>query len=73
MEEAMIDLMTPVKVGIPAGNVIEWKPAVLVGRTIESQPRYDVRLIEGGYLSGVPDAFVEQMPLYCPAIDGTAA
>jgi hypothetical protein len=56
----MIDLLTPVKVGIPAGNVVEWKQAVLIGRTIECQPRYDVRLVDGGYLSGIPDVFVER-------------
>jgi hypothetical protein len=56
----MIDLLTPVKVGIPAGNVVEWKAAVLIGRTIECQPRYDVRLADGGYLSGIPDTFVER-------------
>lgn len=56
----MIDLLTPVKVGIPAGNVVEWKDAVLVGRTICERPTYDVRLIEGGYLSGIPDSFVER-------------
>lgn len=61
----MIDLLTPVKVGIPAGNVVEWKPAVLIGRTIECQPRYDVRLAEGGYLSGIPDSFVERDAV-CP-------
>jgi hypothetical protein len=55
----MIDLLTPVKVGIPAGNIVEWKPAVLVGRTIESEPRYDVRLNDGGYLSGIPYLLVE--------------
>ena len=55
----MIDLNTSVRVGIPNGNVVEWKPAVLVGRTIESEPRYDVRLNDGGYLSGVPYLLVE--------------
>lgn len=56
----MIDLLTPVRVGIPKGNAVEWKHGVLVGRTIECQPRYDVRLDEGGWVSGVPDTFVER-------------
>lgn len=62
----MIDLLSPVKVGVPAGNAIEWKAAVLIGRTIESEPRYDVRLVEGGYLSGIPYSYVEQMVACVP-------
>jgi hypothetical protein len=56
----MIDLLTPVRVGIPEGNVVQWKPAVLIGRTICEKPTYDVRLESGEYLSGIPDAFVER-------------
>jgi hypothetical protein len=56
----MIDLLTAVKVGVPNEDVVIWHPAVVIGRTIERQPRYDVRLESGEYLSGIPDAFVER-------------
>jgi hypothetical protein len=57
----MIDLLTPVKVAVPMINGVEWKPAVLVGRTFELQPHYDVRFADGGYLSGIPDGCIERM------------
>jgi len=56
----MIALLKPVKVGILAGNIVEWKQAVLVGRTIESEPRYDVRLPDGTLLAGIPYTFVKE-------------
>lgn len=57
----MIDLLQPVRVGIPKGEVVEWTPAVLVGRTIncETQVQYDVRLPDGAVLSGIPYGLVE--------------
>lgn len=57
----MIELLTSVKVGVPNGQVVEWRPAVLVGRTIEQKEkvRYDVRLENGEVLSGIPYLLVE--------------
>lgn len=57
----MIDLLTQVKVAIPMMNGVEWKRAVLVGRTFELEPHYDVRLADGAYLSGIPDRWVEEV------------
>ena len=56
----MIALLTPVKVGIPQGNVIEWKPAVLIGRTREETPVYDVRLDSGEFLSRIPSTLIQE-------------
>jgi hypothetical protein len=56
----MLALLEPVKVGVPNEDKVIWHPAVVIGRTIECQPRYDVRLESGEYLSGIPDAFVER-------------
>lgn len=60
----MIDLLSQVKVGVPSGTVVEWKPGVLVGRTIESEPRYDVRDSDGQLHVGVIKELVE--PADCP-------
>jgi hypothetical protein len=57
----MFDLLTQVKVAIPMMNGVEWKPAVLVGRTYELEPHYDVRLADGAYLSGIPDRWIEKV------------
>ena len=57
----MMELLTPVKVAIPMMNGVEWKSAVLVGRTFELQPHYDVRLSDGAYLSGIPDGWIEKI------------
>jgi hypothetical protein len=58
----ILDLLTPVNVSVadPETKATEVKPAVLIGRTLEASPRYDVRLESGEYLSGIPDAFVER-------------
>lgn len=56
----MIALLKPVKVGIPNQDRVIWQPAVLVGRTIESEPRYDVRLADGAILAGIPYTYVEE-------------
>ena len=55
----MFNLLTPVKVRVLSGSFLEWKRGVLVGRTFESEPRYDVRLADGGYLSDVSNTFIE--------------
>ena len=55
----MFNLLTPVKVRVLSGSFLEWKRGVLVGRTFESEPRYDVRLADGGYISDVSNAFIE--------------
>lgn len=56
----MIALLETVAVGVPSEDRVIWQPAVVVGRTIECQPRYDVRLSNGETLSGIPDAFVKR-------------
>ena len=57
-ETCMFNLLT-VNVRVLSGSSLEWKHGVLIGRTFESEPRYDVRVADGGYLSDVSDAFIE--------------
>lgn len=54
----MIDLLKPVKVGVLTGSYVDWQPAVVVGKTIEETPRYDVRLDTGAYLSDIPEILI---------------
>lgn len=49
----MIPLNTPVDVSVVEAGRIVWHPAVLVGRTLEEQSRFDVRLPNGAILANV--------------------
>lgn len=51
----MIELSKPVQVGLIEGNIIKWRKGVCVGRTIESSPRYDVRMPDGSIESDIPE------------------
>ena len=43
-----------VEIAVPEGGKIVWYPAVVVGRTLEADPHYDVRLQDGKIIASVP-------------------
>jgi len=46
-------LKEPVKVALPENGKIVWHPGILVGRTIEPTPHYDIRLASGKIIANV--------------------
>jgi len=56
----MIDLLKPVKVGIPTHDGVIVHHGVVIGRTIEARPLYDVRLTSGAMLRGVEAEMLEE-------------
>jgi hypothetical protein len=51
-------LNEPVCIALTEDGDISWHAAVVVGRTIEAEPHYDVRLQDGMILAGVPQGFL---------------
>ena len=47
-------LNEPVEIAVPEEGKIVWYPAVVVGRTLEADPHYDVRLEGGKIIASVP-------------------
>ena len=43
-----------VEIAVPEEGKIVWYPAVVVGRTLEAEPHYDVRLEGGRIMASVP-------------------
>ena len=56
----MIDLLKPVKVGIPNHDGVIYQDGVVIGRTREQRPLYDVRLMSGAMLRGVEAEMLEE-------------
>ena len=56
----MIDLSSPVEVALIENNALRWRPAVVVGRTMEQNPRYDVRLADGAIKSDIPATLIKR-------------
>lgn len=52
-KKAPIKLRTPVEVRIPNEDRIIWQPAIVIGRTREERPRYDVLLPGGEVLPNI--------------------
>lgn len=48
-----MDLNESVMIALPENGKIIWYPGVLVGRTLERYPRYDVRLANGKIIANV--------------------
>jgi len=42
-----------VKIALPENGKIVWYPGILVGRTLEPRPHYDVRLASGKIIANV--------------------
>lgn len=47
-------LNEPVQVALPEEGKLVWYPGVVVGRTLEAEPHYDVRLEGGKIIASVP-------------------
>jgi hypothetical protein len=52
----LIELKTPVEVRIPTDDRVIWQPAIVIGRTREETPRYDVMLPGGDVLPNIEAA-----------------
>lgn len=51
-------LNDPVRIAITEDGAIIWQEATVVGRTLEAEPHYDVRLKDGAIIAGVPQGFL---------------
>jgi hypothetical protein len=43
-----------VHIALPEEGQFVWQPAIVVGRTLEADPHYDVRLQDGKIIADVP-------------------
>jgi hypothetical protein len=50
-----MQLNEPVMVALPEEGHVIWQPGIVVGRTLECEPNYDVRLDGGKIIASVPE------------------
>lgn len=56
----MIELLKSVEVGVPGENKVKWLKGVIVGRTVEKDPNYDVMLEVKSVKVNVPENMIRQ-------------
>jgi len=47
-------LNEPIMIALPEQGQVTWHPGTVVGRTLEAEPNYDIRLQGGRIIASVP-------------------